>query len=125
LSTGEMEEVLGGHPAVAECAVIARDDDLKGQIPMGLVVLKSGVEVDEAVLGKELVQMIRSSIGAIACYKDTYIVKRLPKTRSGKILRKNMRQMINGQAYIVPSTIDDPGIMPELEELLTQRGVIG
>ncbi|EIJ33022.1 propionyl-CoA synthetase [Thiothrix nivea] len=125
LSTGEMEEVVGGHPSVAECAVVARDDDLKGQIPMGLVVLKSGVEADEAELGKELVQLIRSSIGAIACYKDTYIVKRLPKTRSGKILRKSMRQMVNGQPYAVPSTIDDPGIMPEIEALLKEKGVIG
>ena len=124
LSTGEMEEVVGGHPSVAECAVVARDDDLKGQIPIGLVVLKSGVEADEAELGKELVQMIRGSIGAIACYKDTYIVKRLPKTRSGKILRKSMRQMVNGQPYAVPSTIDDPGIMPEIEALLKEKGVI-
>ena len=124
LSTGEMEEIIGGHNAVAECAVVGRDDDLKGQIPIGLVVLKSGVEVDEASLSKELVTMIRNSIGAIACYKDTYIVKRLPKTRSGKILRKNMRQMINGESYVVPSTIDDPGIMPEIETQLRERGVI-
>jgi propionyl-CoA synthetase len=124
LSTGEMEEVVGGHPAVAECAVIARDDDLKGQIPMGLVVLKTGVEIDEATLAKELTQMIRNSIGAIACYKDTYVVKRLPKTRSGKILRKSMRQMVNGEAYAVPSTIDDVSIMPEIEALLRERAVI-
>lgn len=124
LSTGEMEEVVGGHPAVAECAVVARDDDLKGQIPMGLVVLKTGADIDEATLSKELVQLIRSSIGAIACYKDTYIVKRLPKTRSGKILRKSMRQMVNGQPYAVPSTIDDVTIMPEIEALLREKGVI-
>ncbi|MFZ1341740.1 propionyl-CoA synthetase [Thiothrix eikelboomii] len=124
LSTGEMEEIIGSHTVVAECAVVGRDDDLKGQIPIGLVVLKSGVEIDEASLSKELVTMIRNSIGAIACYKDTYIVKRLPKTRSGKILRKNMRQMINGENYVVPSTIDDPGIMPEIEALLRERGVI-
>lgn len=124
LSTGEMEEIIGGHEAIAECAVVGRDDDLKGQIPIGLVVLKSGVDIDEATLSKELVSMIRSSIGAIACYKDTYIVKRLPKTRSGKILRKNMRQMVNGEKYIVPSTIDDPGIMPEIEAQLKERGVI-
>lgn len=124
LSTGEMEEVVGGHPSVAECAVIARDDDLKGQIPIGLVVLKTGVDVDEETLSKELVQMIRSSIGAIACYKDTYIVKRLPKTRSGKILRKSMRQMVNGQPYAVPSTIDDVAIMPEIEAQLREKGVI-
>lgn len=124
LSTGEMEEIIGSHAVVAECAVVGRDDDLKGQIPMGLVVLKSGIDIDEASLSKELVTMIRNSIGAIACYKDTYIVKRLPKTRSGKILRKNMRQMINGEQYVVPSTIDDPGIMPEIETLLKERGVI-
>ena len=124
LSTGEMEEVVGSHPAVAECAVIAKDDDLKGQIPIGLVVLKTGVDIDEAVLSQELVQLIRGSIGAIACYKDTYVVKRLPKTRSGKTLRKSMRQMINGQAYAVPSTIDDVTIMPEIEELLRSKGVI-
>ena len=124
LSTGEMEEVVGSHPAVAECAVIAKDDDLKGQIPIGLVVLKTGVEIDEDILGKELTQMIRSSIGAIACYKDTYIVKRLPKTRSGKTLRKSMRQMINGQEYAVPSTIDDVTIMPEIQDLLRSKGVI-
>ena len=124
LSTGEMEEVIGGHAAVAECAVIAKDDGLKGQIPMGLVVLKKGVEVDEAEFSKELVQLMRSSIGAIACYKDTYVVERLPKTRSGKILRKNMRQMVNGEDHIVPSTIDDPAIMPEIEALLRGKGVI-
>ncbi|PID50625.1 MAG: propionyl-CoA synthetase [Proteobacteria bacterium] len=124
LSTGEMEEVVGAHPAVAECAVIARDDDLKGQIPIGLVVLKSGVDIDSATLSKELIQDIRNQIGAIACYKDTYIVKRLPKTRSGKILRKSMRQMVNGQAYSVPSTIDDPSIMPEIEQQLREEGLI-
>lgn len=124
LSTGEMEEVIGGHPAVAECAVVALDDSLKGQIPSGLVVLKSGVEMDDETLGKELVQLIRSEIGAIACYKDTYVVERLPKTRSGKILRKNLRQMMNGQDYIVPSTIDDPSIMPEIEDLMREKGLI-
>ena len=124
LSTGEMEEIVGAHPAVAECAVIGKDDELKGQIPIGLVVLKSGVDMDEETLSKELIRDIRAQIGAIACYKDTYIVKRLPKTRSGKILRKSMRQMVNGQAYAVPSTIDDPGIMPEIEAHLRQIGVI-
>lgn len=124
LSTGEMEEVIGGHQSIAECAVFARDDSLKGQVPMGLVVLKTGVEIDEAVLSKELVQLIRSSIGPIACYKETYIVNRLPKTRSGKILRKSMRQMVNGEEYAVPSTIDDPAIMPEIEDTLKEKGGI-
>ena len=106
------------------CAVIAADDELKGQVPIGLVVLKSGVDVSEDELAKQLVQLIRSRIGPIACYKDTYVVPRLPKTRSGKILRKIMRQMVNGQEYAVPSTIDDPAIMPEIEDLLRARGVI-
>ena len=124
LSTGEMEEVVGSHEMVAECAVIAADDELKGQIPMGLVVLKSGVNIPDDQLAKQLMQLIRDRIGAIACYKDTYVVQRLPKTRSGKILRKSMRQMINGQEYAVPSTIDDPAIMPEIETALRARGVI-
>jgi len=124
LSTGAMEEVVGSHGAVAECAVIARDDELKGQIPMGLVVLKSGETISEQDLCTELVQLIRERIGAIACYRETVIVQRLPKTRSGKILRKSLRQMINGQAYAVPSTIDDPAIMPEIEALLKEKNSI-
>jgi propionyl-CoA synthetase len=124
LSTGEMEEIVGAHPAVAECAVIAKDDDLKGQVPMGLVVLKSGVEVDEDELSKELAQAVRSAIGPIACYKESYVVKRLPKTRSGKTLRKSIRQLVNGQEPIVPSTIDDPAALPEIGEILKGRGVL-
>ena len=124
LSTGEIEEVVAAHPAVAECAVIARDDELKGQVPMGLVVLKSGVIIDEAVLQKELVNRVRDAIGAITCYKDTVILKRLPKTRSGKTLRKTMNRIVNGQEYVVPSTIDDPGIIPEIIETLKKKGFV-
>jgi len=124
LSTGEIEEVVAAHPAVAECAVIARDDELKGQVPMGLVVLKSGVTIDEAVLQKELVNRVRDAIGAITCYKDTVILKRLPKTRSGKTLRKTMNRIVNGQEYVVPSTIDDPGIIPEIIETLKKKGFV-
>ncbi len=124
LSTGGMEEVVGSHGAVAECAVIARDDELKGQIPMGLVVLNSGETISEQDLCAELVQLIRERIGAIACYRETVVVQRLPKTRSGKILRKSLRQMVNGQAYAVSSTIDDPAIMPEIEALLKEKNSI-
>ncbi len=121
LSTGEIEEVIANHPAVAECAVIARDDDLKGQVPMGLVVLKSGVTMDEATLQKELVARVREAIGAITCYKDTVILNRLPKTRSGKTLRKTLCNIINGKAYTVPSTIDDSGVIPEIIENLRSK----
>jgi propionyl-CoA synthetase len=121
LSTGEIEEVIANHPAVAECAVIARDDDLKGQVPMGLVVLKSGVSMDEATLQKELVARVREAIGAITCYKDTVILNRLPKTRSGKTLRKTLCNIVNGKAYVVPSTIDDSGVIPEIIEILRSK----
>jgi propionyl-CoA synthetase len=124
LSTGEIEEVIATHPSVAECAVIARDDDLKGQVPMGLVVLKSGVTVDEAAFQKELVARVREAIGAITCYKDTVILNRLPKTRSGKTLRKTLSNIVNGKAYVVPSTIDDSGVIPEIIETLREKKMI-
>jgi len=114
LSTGEMEEIIGKNQAVAECAVIGRNDQLKGQMPLGFVVLKSGVELAGAELEQELVAMVRQEIGAVACYKETIIVKRLPKTRSGKILRKTMRQIVDGEDYTVPSTIDDPESLAEI-----------
>jgi propionyl-CoA synthetase len=94
LFTGEIEEVITTHPAVTECAVIARDDELKGQVPMGLVVLKSGMTITEADLQQQLISRIRDTIGAITCYKDTVILARLPKTRSGKTLRKNLAPLM-------------------------------
>ena len=118
LSTGEMEEIVGKHPAVAECAVIGRNDELKGQVPLGFVVLKSGVNEPEDKLIKEFVDMVRHDIGAVACFKQAYIVPRLPKTRSGKTLRKTIRQIVNHEAYTVPSTIDDPGSLSEIETLI-------
>jgi len=124
LSTGEIEEVVATHPAVAECAVIARNDDLKGQVPMGLVVLKSGVTIDEAELQKQLIARVRESIGAITCYKDTVILARLPKTRSGKTLRKTLNKIVNGQEYTVPSTIDDPGVIAEIIEVLRRKKMV-
>ena len=124
LSTGEIEEVVATHPAVAECAVIARDDNLKGQVPMGLVVLKSGVTISEDELQKQLIARVRESIGAITCYKDTVILARLPKTRSGKTLRKTLYKIVNGQEYTVPSTIDDPGVIAEIIEVLRSKKMV-
>lgn len=118
LSTGEMEEIVGAHPAVAECAVVGVHDELKGQLPLGLVVLKDGVKVDLESLESELINSVRSHIGAVACFKHALVVERLPKTRSGKILRRIIRQIADGESYTVPSTIDDPSSLNELEKIL-------
>jgi propionyl-CoA synthetase len=122
LSTGEMEEVVATHKDVAECAVIGVHDGLKGQVPLGLVVLKAGVNRNGGEIEKELSRMIRNTIGPIACYKETAVVKRLPKTRSGKILRGTMRKIADGEQYTMPSTIDDPAILGEIEEALKKVG---
>jgi len=122
LSTGGMEEVVATHPWVAECAVIGASDSLKGQLPVGLVVLKAGVNGDSAAIVTELVQMVRDQIGPIACFKKATVVKRLPKTRSGKILRGTMRKIADGQEYCMPSTIDDPTILGEIEIALHDIG---
>ncbi|OBS98229.1 propionyl-CoA synthetase [Vibrio cyclitrophicus] len=118
LSTGEMEEIVGGHPAIAECAVVGIHDDLKGQLPLGLVVLKDGIKVDGIELQAELVGKVRNEIGAVACFKQALVVERLPKTRSGKILRRTIRQIAEGEQYVVPSTIDDPTSLTEIAEKL-------
>jgi len=122
LSTGEMEEVVATHKDVAECAVIGVHDGLKGQVPIGLVVLKAGADRPEEEMKKELSQLVRNTIGAIACYKETAVVKRLPKTRSGKILRGTMRKIADSEAYTAPSTIDDPAVLEEIENSLKQIG---
>lgn len=119
LSTAEMEEVVASHPAVAECAVIGVTDGLKGQVPMALVVVKSGIEYEHFQLEYEIVQLVRGQIGAVASMKNVIDVKRLPKTRSGKILRKLLRSLLDGAAYQVPSTIDDEAI---IDEILTDVG---
>lgn len=111
LSTGSLEEVLTQHPAVAECAVIGARDALKGQRAAGFVTLKHGVSVVHADLAAELVQMVREQIGPVAAFRDVTIVERLPKTRSGKILRKTMRQIVDGEPYKVPATIEDPAVV--------------
>ncbi|WP_047042840.1 propionyl-CoA synthetase [Vibrio mexicanus] len=121
LSTGEMEEIVGDHPAVAECAVVGIHDDLKGQLPLGLVVLKDGVKLDEQTIQGELVGKVRNEIGAVACFKNTLVVEKLPKTRSGKILRRTIRQIADGEQYTVPSTIDDPSSLNEIEQLLNRN----
>ena len=118
LSTGEMEEVLSGHSAVAECAVIGIHDALKGQVPFGLVVIKNGIDESDDSLVSALKNKVRAEIGTIASLKGLIIVERLPKTRSGKILRKTLRQMIDGQKIEIPSTIDDPEIIAELYKQL-------
>ncbi len=124
LSTGEMEEIVADHPAVAECAVIGIHDELKGQEPIGLVLLKDGSDIDQETLQAELVAMVRRDIGAIACFKRALIAQRLPKTRSGKILRKLLRQIADGKDYTIPSTIDDPASITEIEALMTEHGMI-
>jgi propionyl-CoA synthetase len=118
LSTGEMEEVLSAHPAVAECAVVGINDSLKGQVPLGLVVIKNGVTTCDGDLIDELKQSIRNEIGAIASLKNLLVIDRLPKTRSGKILRKTLRQMIDGQDIEIPSTIEDSQVITELSATL-------
>ena len=116
LSTGEMEEVVASHPAIAECCVVGAHDDMKGQIPVGLVLIKDGATIDPDELEDELVEMVRDRIGAIACFRRAMVVERLPKTRSGKILRRVIRQIADGEEYSVPSTIDDPAILEEISE---------
>ena len=123
LSTGEMEEMLAAHPAVAECAVLGIADELRGQVPVGLVVLKDGQNLPELVLEAELVAAIRAQIGAVACFRHALIVKRLPKTRSGKILRKTLRQLADGEPFAVPATIDDPEILAEIRADFVRRGL--
>ncbi|MFH1027858.1 MAG: propionyl-CoA synthetase [Pseudomonadota bacterium] len=121
LSTGAMEEVVSGHPDVAECAVIGAQDALKGELPIGFIILKAGVDRDFSEIEKELVQMVRDEIGPIACYKQSILASRLPKTRSGKILRGTMRAIANGRQYRMPSTIDDPTILDEITALLSSK----
>ena len=124
LSTGELEEVVADHPAVAECAVVGIRDEEKGQVPLGLLLLKDGVNLDGATLERELVQMVRQGVGPFANFRRALVVPQLPKTRSGKILRQVLRKMIDGDPYVTPSTIDDPAILAEIEEVLVGAGVM-
>jgi propionyl-CoA synthetase len=122
LSTGAMEEVIAGHPDVAECAVMGVDDQLKGQIPLGMMVLNAGVDRDYDEVVKEVIGLVRDKIGPVAAFKTATIVKRLPKTRSGKILRGTMRSIADKKAYKIPATIDDYSTLDEIEESLGKIG---
>jgi propionyl-CoA synthetase len=123
LSTGQLEEVLSNHPDVAECAVIGVADALKGQVPAGFVVLKAGVTKSADEIEKEIIQKVRDEIGPVAAFKLALTIQRLPKTRSGKILRGTMRAIADGEAYKMPATIDDPAVLAEIGEALKARGL--
>jgi propionyl-CoA synthetase len=121
LSTGELEQALAGHPAIAECAVVGAADALKGTVPVGLVVLKAGVAIDAAQLAAELVARVREEVGPVASFHRCIIVARLPKTRSGKVLRGTMRRIIGGESYETPATIEDPAALVDIEQALRPR----
>ncbi|MEM9984341.1 MAG: acetate--CoA ligase [Bacteroidota bacterium] len=123
LSTAEMEEVVASHPAVAECAVIGVYDGLKGQVPVGFLVLKSGVDLAEEEVEREVIRMVREEIGAVAAFKRAVITQKLPKTRSGKILRKVMRYITDNKPFTPPSTIEDLTVLGELEELSKSKRI--
>ena len=125
LSTGEMEQIVASHPAVAECCVIGIHEAIKGQQPLAMVLLKNGSVIEESVLEAELAAMVRKEIGALACFKKAIIVKRLPKTRSGKILRKLLRQIAAGSEYSIPSTIDDPACLAEIQHIMAEKQLVG
>jgi len=122
LSTGGIEEVLASHPDVAECAVIGVADDIKGQVPVGLVVLNAGVDRRSAEIVAEIVQTVREEIGPVAAFKRACVVERLPKTRSGKVLRGTMRKIADSKPYGIPATIDDPTVLEELRAALQTLG---
>ena len=122
LSTGAMEEILSDHPKVAECAVLGVGDKLKGQVPIGFLVLKNGAHNGETEVVKEVIQMVRDRIGPVAAFKTAAVVKRLPKTRSGKILRGTIQKIADHQEFKMPATIDDPVILNEIKEVLTHLG---
>ncbi len=123
LSTGQMEEVVAQHKDIAECAVIGVHDDMKGQLPAGFVVLNAGVARDAKDIEAEVVKLVRDVIGPVAAFKNVMVVKRLPKTRSGKILRGTMRQIADGETWKMPATIDDPAILDEIGDVLKSRGM--
>jgi propionyl-CoA synthetase len=123
LSTGGMEEVLAGHPDVAECAVLGIKDEMKGEVPCGFIVLKAGVTKSPIEIEKEIVQLVRDKIGPVAAFKLAITVARLPKTRSGKILRGTIKKIADGDAWTMPATIDDPAVLGEIGEALKGKGV--
>jgi propionyl-CoA synthetase len=122
LSTGQIEEVLGSHEDVAECAVIGVADELKGQVPLGLLVLKAGVDRPNGEIVGDVVRMVRERIGPVAFFKTALVVQRLPKTRSGKILRGTMQKMADNQPWTMPATIEDPVVLDEIKGGLKDAG---
>jgi propionyl-CoA synthetase len=122
LSTGAMEEVLAAHPDVAECAVVGAADPVKGQTPLGLVVVKAGIDRDAAILAAELVALVRARIGPVAAFREVRVVPRLPKTRSGKILRATIRALADGRDPPIPATIDDPAVLAAIAQILRKGG---
>jgi acetate--CoA ligase len=123
LSTAEMEEVVASHTDVAECCVVGIADDLKGQIPVGFFVLKAGVEKEGSVIEKELIQMVRNTVGPVAAFKRAAVVQRLPKTRSGKILRKIIRAIADGKKFNPPSTIEDMSVLDEMKAVMQEQSI--
>jgi propionyl-CoA synthetase len=124
LSTGCMEEVLASHPDVAECAVIGAYDEVKGQVPIGFLVLKRGVTRGSNEIVAEVVQMVRQKIGPVAAFKTALVVPALPKTRSGKTLRGTMQKIADGHDYKVPATIDDSSVLNDITDVLRQAGYV-
>jgi len=125
LSTGGMEEVLAAHQDVAECAVVGIKDELKGEVPCGFVVLKSGVTRPPDQIERELVALVREKIGPVAAFKTAITVARLPKTRSGKILRGTIKKIADSDPWTMPATIDDPEILSEIGAALKGKGIAG
>jgi propionyl-CoA synthetase len=121
LSTGQLEEAIAGHDAVAECAVTGVKDELKGQRAVGFITFKHGYEIDETELRKQVIELVREVVGPVAAFKDVVILQRLPKTRSGKVLRKTMRQIVDGDSYTVPPTIEDPTVLDDLKVALAEQ----
>jgi len=122
LSTGALEEVLASHADVAECAVFGVEDDLKGELPLGMVVLKAGADRDEEELRRELTALVREKIGPVAAFKLVTVVTRLPKTRSGRILRRTMKSIADGKQWKMPATIEDPAVLDDITRSLARLG---
>jgi propionyl-CoA synthetase len=125
LSTGAIEEVIAGHPDIAECAVVGMADSLKGQAPLGFLVLKAGIARPQAEIVAEVVKRVRDLMGAVVAFKTAIVVSRLPKTRSGKILRGTIVKILNGEEYAPPATIEDPAVLGEIERDLKAAGLVG
>jgi propionyl-CoA synthetase len=120
-----MEEIVASHAAVAECAVIGVADELKGQVPVGLVVLKADVSITHEALRQEIVDLVREQLGPVGSFKHVVVVRQLPKTRSGKILRRTIRSLVEGESFRMPSTIEEPAVLDELAVTLREQHIAG